>query len=218
MTQQPAAMELDEWCAAAHVDVMPGTRLEVAEDALRAWAAGGGTLAGVLDLLALKDERRPNHFEVVGRFASEASYRAHQTADSNLAFRWTVGSALGSPYEDRVLAPWGEQRWPVANVGDFVMITQVEARPDHVNEAAARFDAVLAELAGAEGLLGFVALQRRYLPNNLEALSVWSDAEACGAQAATRPVSSASAALEATLLAPIENRRFFVYSRACASD
>jgi quinol monooxygenase YgiN len=209
-------MELDEWCAAAHVDIGMRTGLEATEDALRDWTAGGGELPGVLDLLALKDERRPNHFEVVGRFASEASYRAHQTADSNLAFRRAVGPVLGSPYEDRVLAPRGEQRWPVANVGDFIMITQLEARPDQAGEASARFDALVAELAAAEGLLGAVGLQRRYLANNLEMLSVWTDAEACTAHAATSPATLASAALETILLAPIENRRFFVHARASA--
>ena len=61
-------MELDEWCAAAHVDIGMRTGLEATEDALRDWTAGGSELPGVLDLLALKDERRPNHFEVVGRF------------------------------------------------------------------------------------------------------------------------------------------------------
>jgi quinol monooxygenase YgiN len=209
-------MELDEWCAAAHVDIGMRTGLEAAEDALRDWATGGGDLPGVLGLLALKDERRPNHFEVVGRFASEASYRAHQVADSNLALRRMVGPVLGSPYEDRVLAPRGGQLWPVARVGDFVMITQVEARPDRVEEATARFDAVAAEVAAAEGLLGVVALQRRYLPNNLEVLSVWADADACSAHAATSPATVARAALEAILLAPIDNRRFFVHAQASA--
>jgi len=111
-------MEPGEWCAAAHVDIGMRTGLELAEDALREWTAGGAERPGVLELLALKDERRPNHFEVVGRFASEASYRAHQTAASNLAFRRTVGPVLGSPYEDRVLGPRGAQRWPAADGGD----------------------------------------------------------------------------------------------------
>ncbi|MBO0886837.1 MAG: antibiotic biosynthesis monooxygenase [Acidimicrobiales bacterium] len=205
----------DEWCALVHVDIGMRTGLEVVEDALRSFVAGSASSSGVIELVALKDERRPNHFEVVGRFGSEAAYHEHQVAEPNLAFRRSIGPVLGSPYEDRLHGARGRQHWPGAKVGDFVVITQMEARPDRLDAATTRFDAFVSERSAGPGLLGQVALQRRYLPNNLEVVSVWSGPEAfddhAGSSAASR------AGLEEVLLAPIEDRRFELFAGSWAT-
>lgn len=203
-------MQFDERCVAAHVDIGMRDGLEFADAALGAWTTGADESSGVLDLLALKDQRRPNHFEVVGRFASADAYHAHQLAPSTLAFRRTIGPVLGSPYEDRVLAPRGANNWPTSTVGDFVVITQLEARSDRPDEAVARLDALVSERVGATGLIGLVVLRRPHLLTNHEVLSVWTDAEAFDAHLAMDSVAAATSALEEALLAPIENRRFYV--------
>jgi quinol monooxygenase YgiN len=200
-------MDPGEWCALVHVDIGMRSGLEVVEDALRSLVAGSVS-TGTIELVALKDERRPNHFEVVGRFSSEAAYREHQVAEPNLAFRGSIGPILGSPYEDRLHGARGAQHWPSAKVGDFVVVTQVEARPDRLDEATTRFDAFVAERSGEAGLVGQVALQRRYLPNNLEAVSVWTGPASFDDYAGSTAGAASRAELEQLLLAPIEDRRF----------
>ena len=205
-------MDSDEWCALVHVDIGMRTGLEVVEDALRSFVAGSGSTKGVIELVALKDERRPNHFEVVGRFGSEAAYHEHQVAEPNLELRRSIGPVLGSPYEDRLHAGRGQQRWPEAKVGDFVVITQMEARPDRQDDATARFDAFVSERSADPGLVGQIALQRRYLPNNLEVVSVWTGPEAFDDHAGSPTTAASRSGLEEVLLAPIEDRRFELFA------
>lgn len=201
-------MNPEEWCALAHVDIGMRTGLEVVEEALLSFVAGSVSTTGVIELAALKDERRPNHFEVVGRYSGETAYHEHQVAEPNLVFRRSIGAVLGSPYEDRLHGARGPQRWPKAKVGDFVVITQMEARPDRLDTATTRFDAFVGERSNDAGLLGQVALQRRYLPNNLEVVSVWAGPEAFDDHQVARPTTASRAGLEEVLLAPIEDRRF----------
>lgn len=205
-------MDPGEWCALVHVDIGMRTGLEVVEDALRAFVAGSASATGTIELAALKDERRPNHFEVVGRYRSEAAYHDHQVAEPNLVLRRSIGPVLGSPYEDRLHGARGPQHWPMAQVGDFVVITQVEARPDRLDAATTGFDAFVAERSEEAGLVGQVALQRRYLPNNLEVVSVWSGPEAFDEHAGSKPAVTSRAGLEEMLLAPIEDRRFQLFA------
>jgi quinol monooxygenase YgiN len=210
-------MDPGEWCALVHVDIGMRSGLEVVEDALRSLVAGSVSTTGTIELVALKDERRPNHFEVVGRFSSDTAYHEHQVAEPNLAFRRSIGPVLGSPYEDRLHAPRGAQRWPSAKVGDFVVITQVEARPDRLDVATTGFDAFVAERSAEAGLVGQVALQRRYLPNNLEAVSVWAGPASFDDYAGSTAGAASRARLEQLLLAPVENRRFEVLAGAWAT-
>lgn len=210
-------MDSEEWCALVHVDIGMRTGLEVVEDALRSFVAGSVSTTGVIELVALKDERRPNHFEVVGRFGSEAAYHQHQVAKPNLELRRSIGPVLGSPYEDRLHGARGQQRWPGAKVGDFVVITQVEARPDRLESAAAGFDAFVSERSADPGLVGQVALQRRYLPNNLEVVSVWSGPQAFDDHAGSSSAAAARAGLEEVLLAPVEDRRFHLFAGTWAT-
>lgn len=209
-------MNPDEWCALAHVDIGMRTGLEVVEDALGKFVADSVSATGTIGLAALEDERRPNHFEVVGRYSSETAYREHQVAEPSLAFRRSIGPILGSPYEDRLHGARGPQDWPSARVGDFVVITQIEARHDRLDAAAARFDAFVAERP-AGGLVGQVALQRRYLPNNLEVVSLWTGPEAFDEYAGSRPAVASRAELEELLLAPIEDRRFVLLAGTWAT-
>lgn len=200
-------MDSAEWCAVAHVDIGMRTGLEVIEDALRSFVAGSASASGVIELVALKDERRPNHFEVVGRYRSEAAYHEHQVTEPNLAFRKSIGPVLGSPYEDRLHGARGQQHWPKASVGDFVVITQMEARPDRLEAATTRFDAFVAERSAEPGLVGQVALQRRHLPNNLEVVSVWTGPETFDRYTGSSAAVASRAGLEEVLLAPVEDRR-----------
>ncbi|HEY5271692.1 MAG TPA: antibiotic biosynthesis monooxygenase [Acidimicrobiales bacterium] len=201
-------MESGEWCAIVHVDIGMRTGLEVVEDALRALVAGSTETAGTVEIVALRMEGKPNHFEVIGRFASESAYKEHLVSSSNLAFRSMVASVLGSPYEDRLHGPRGDQRWPVASIDDFVVVTQIEARPTQLDAALPAFDGFVAEQSSAEGLLGQVALQRPLLPNNLEVVSVWANSEAFEQYLESDGARSVRAELEEELLAPVDNRRY----------
>jgi quinol monooxygenase YgiN len=89
-----------------------------------------------------------------------------------------------------------------------VVVTQVEARPDRLDDATTGFDAFVAERSAEAGLVGQVALQRRYLPNNLEAVSVWTGPAGFDEYAGSRSAAASRARLEELLLAPIEDRRF----------
>jgi quinol monooxygenase YgiN len=201
-------MEQGELCAVVHVDIGMRTGLEVVEDALHALADGSSETPGTLGVTALRLEGKPNHFEVIGRFASEAAYHDHLVGASNLAFRAMVAPVLGSPYEDRLHAARGNQSWPSAGIDDFVVVTQIEARPSELDGALAAFDEFVAEQSSAVGLRGQVALQRRQLANNLEVVSVWTDADAFESYLASEQASSRQRVLEATLLAPVDNRRY----------
>jgi quinol monooxygenase YgiN len=207
-------METGEWCAVVHVDIGMRTGLEVVEDALRALVDASTETAGTAGIAALRVEGKPNHFEVVGRFASESAYQNHLVSPSNLAFRSMIAPVLGSPYEDRLHGARGDQRWPTASVDDFVVITQVEARPTQLDAALAAFDGFVAEQSSADGLVGQVALQRRFLPNNLEVVSVWTGSDAFEEYLATEQAASRRAELQAELLAPVDNRRYALIAGA----
>jgi quinol monooxygenase YgiN len=203
-------METGELCAIVHVDIGMRTGLEVVEDALHALVDASTETAGTIELAALRLEGKPNHFEVIGRYASESAYQNHLVSPSNLAFRSMIAPVLGSPYEDRLHGSRGEQSWPSASVDDFVVITQLEARPTQLDAALAAFDNYVAAQSFADGLVGQVALQRRFLPNNLEVVSVWADADAFERYLASDRATSSRAELEAELLAPVDNRRYAV--------
>lgn len=205
-------MELDEWCALVHVDIGMRSGLEVIEEAIQAYVAGASGAEGTLDLRALKDERRPNHFEVIGRYRDEAAYRSHQVHDATLAFRRAVGPVLGSPYEDRLHGPLGAQDWQLGDLGDFVTVTQVEARPDELDAAKTRLEAYLGDLGAVDGSRATTALERRFLGNNLEILTLWESPEAFDGFIASGAATTRRVALEELLLAPIEDRRLVVFA------
>jgi quinol monooxygenase YgiN len=207
-------MEPGEWCAIVHVDIGMRSGLEVVEDALRALVEGSAGTTGTIEVVALRQEGKPNHFEVIGRYASEDAYKDHLVSASNLAFRSMVAPILGSPYEDRILGPRGDQRWPTASLDDFVVVTQVEARPTQLEAALSRFDDFVAEQSAAEGLVGQVALQRPYFANNLEIVSVWADSAAFDDYLASDRAQSSRAALEEKFLAPVDHRRYALIAGA----
>ena len=207
-------MEPGEWCAIVHVDIGMRSGLEVVEDALRALVEGSAESDGTIEVVALRQEGKPNHFEVIGRYASEDAYKDHLVSASNLAFRSMVAPILGSPYEDRIHGPRGDQRWPSASLDDFVVVTQLEARPTRLDAALSHFDDFAAEQSAAKGLVGQVALQRPYFANNLEVVSVWADSAAFDHYLASDRVQSARAALEEELLAPVDHRRYALIAGA----
>jgi quinol monooxygenase YgiN len=207
-------MKPGEWCAIVHVDIGMRDGLEVVVDALRELVEGSAESDGTIEVVALRLEGKPNHFEVIGRYASEAAYKEHLVSVSNLAFRSMVAPILGSPYEDRIHGPRGEQRWPSASIDDFVVVTQLEARPTEIDAALSSFDAFVAEQSAAKGLEGLVALQRPYFGNNLEIVSVWTDAAAFDDYLASEGAQVARTALEAELLAPVDHRRYSIIAGA----
>ncbi len=200
-------MEANEWCAVVHVDIDPFSRLDEIERLLTEFVAAGNRDAGTIQLATLRQDGRPNHFEMIGRYASEAAYFAHLVTPINLAMRADIAALLGSPHEDRLHHPRGEQRWPSAREGDFVAITQVEIQPSALASALSVLDAVAETQSVAEGCRGTVLLQRHYVPNNLEAISVWSSPEGfdehLASSAATRREE-----LAPLLVAPIDDRRY----------
>src|SRR5271170_3233171 len=137
-------MDTNEWCAIAHIDFRPsfvdrgpriaarqagnGPSFEEGEQVLRALVAAGHP-PGTVDLAVLQQLRAANHFEVIGRFSSEAAYEAHLISAANLGYRRGVAPALGSPYEDRLHRARGVQAWPGAGAGDVVVIMQIEIQP-----------------------------------------------------------------------------------------
>jgi quinol monooxygenase YgiN len=213
MCETPA-MELGECCAIVHVDIGSRTGLEAVEDALRELVQSSAETAGTIDLVALRQEGKPNHFEVIGRYVSEGAYKEHLVSASNLAFRSLVAPILGSPYEDRIHGPRGEQRWPSASVDDFVVVTQIEGRPTKLDAVLSAFDEFASEQSAAKGLVGQVALQRPSLANNLEVVSVWANSTAFDDYLATDRAQPSRAALEEELLAPVDHRRYTLIAGA----
>jgi quinol monooxygenase YgiN len=85
-------MDTNEWCAITHIDFRPsfadrgasiaalqagnGPSLEEAEQVLRVLVAAERP-PGTVDLTVLQQLYAANHFEVIGRFSSEAAYEAH---------------------------------------------------------------------------------------------------------------------------------------------
>lgn len=211
-------MNQAEWCALVHVDIGMRSGLEAIEALLVDLAEEAGNSPGTLEVVALKDVARANHFEVVGRFESEEAYLAHLVSPSNLALRRGIAAVLGSPYEDRLHAPRGAERWPAASTGDVVVVTQFEARPDRRGEALEAFDALHAVDLAAPGLVGEVALQRRGLPTNLELVSVWTSLEAFEEYLESAAAQAARAALDPLLLAPAGDRRNTVLGGSWQTD
>lgn len=191
----------------AHVDVGTLNGLDVVESKMRALVDGREETAGTAGLGVVRLVGRPNHFELIGRYQSQEAYFDHLTAPSHLALRGHVGPLLGAPYEDRVHAYRGQWSWPHAELGDIVVITQVETRPRCVDAALPVWDAIADDRRAAEGAKGQVSLQRWNLPNNLEIVSVWSSLEAFDAYVSTPSAKAVVAKLEPLLLAPISDRR-----------
>ncbi len=128
-------MDTNEWCAIAHIDFRPsfadrgapiaapqaakGPSFEEGEQVLRVLVAAGHP-PGTVDLAVLQQLDAANHFEVIGRFSSEAAYDAYLISAANLDYRRGVAPALASPYEDRLHGARGEQAWPGAGAGDVL--------------------------------------------------------------------------------------------------
>src|ERR1700677_5376641 len=106
-------MDTNEWCAIAHIDFRPsfadrdaliaavqagkGPSFEEGEQVLRVLVAAEHP-PGTTDLAVLQQLYALNHFEVVGRFSSQAAYEAYLISSANLDYRRGVASTLGSPF------------------------------------------------------------------------------------------------------------------------
>jgi quinol monooxygenase YgiN len=220
-------MDANEWCAIAHVDFRPsfagrgaliaaqragnGPGFEEGEQVLRALAAAGHP-PGTVDLVVLQQLYAANHFEVIGRFSSEAAYEAHLISVANLDYRRDVAPALASPYVDRLLSARVEQAWPGAGAGDVVVIMQVEIQPPRLDEALSLVEEVAAAQSADAAMIGQVLLQRRYRPSNLELISVWSSSEAFEEHLASGSAQAPRSALAPRLVAPIDVRRHRLFA------
>jgi quinol monooxygenase YgiN len=220
-------MDTNEWCAIAHVDFRPsfsdrgaliaalqagkGPSFEEGEQVLRALVAGEHP-PGTVDLAVLQQLNAANHFEVIGRFSSEAAYEAYLISAANLDYRRSVGSTLGSPFEDRVHNARGEQAWPGAGVDDVVVIMQIEIQQQRLDEALPLVEELLAAQSADAAMSGQVLLQRRYRPSNLELISVWSSSEAIDEHLALGSAQAPRTALASRLVAPIDVRRHHLFA------
>jgi quinol monooxygenase YgiN len=220
-------MDTNEWCAIAHIDFRPsfadrgaliaalqagnGPSFEEGEQVLRVLAAAEHP-PGTVDLAVLQQLHAANHFEVIGRFSSEAAYEAHLISTANLVYRRGVAPTLGSPYEDRLHSARGEQAWPGAGVGDIVVIMQIEIRPPRLDEALALVEALAAAQSADIAMSGQVLLQRRYRPSSLELISVWSSREVFEEHLASGTAQAPRSALASQLVAPIDVRRHRLFA------
>ena len=147
-----------------------------------------------------------NHFEVIGRFSSEAVYEAHLISTANLGYRRGLAPALASPYEDRLHGARGEQAWPGAGAGDVVVIMQIDIQPPRLAEALSLVGEVAPAQSAEAAMSGQVLLQRRCRPSNLELISVWSSSEAFEEHLASGSAQAPRSALASRLVAPIDVR------------
>jgi quinol monooxygenase YgiN len=220
-------MDGNEWCAIVHVDFRPayasreafiaalqsgGISFEAGEALLREFVAGTEHSSETIEVAVLQQLHAGNHFEVVARYRSEAAYQAQLSTPVHLAYRAGIAAALGSPYEDRLHGARGEQIWPLAELGDAVVITQLEVQPPHLEEAQALLEELVAIQASDARLIGQVLLQRRYLPTNLEVVAVWSSHESFDEHIDTAEVRALRTQLEHLLVAPIDDRRYDVFA------
>ena len=199
-------MESSEWCALAHIDIGSRNGLEEVEQLLSDVVLD--LPDDVIGFAGLRTEDRPNHFELIGRYRSEAAYIEHLTRPSKLAFRRGIKPRLASPYEDRLHKPRGPQTWPEATKGDCVVITRVEVRPGRLQEALPFVDELIATRLAAQGLAGQAVLERRDRPYVAEIISVWASSEAFTEHVAAEPEQSSHAALGPLLLAPVSDREY----------
>jgi quinol monooxygenase YgiN len=220
-------MDTNEWYAIAHIDFRPsfadrgaliaalqagkGPSFQEGEEVLRALVAAVHA-PGTVDLAVLQQLHAANHFEVIGRFSSEAAYEAHLLSTANFDYRRGVASTLGSPYEDRLHGARGEQAWPGAGVGDVVVIMQIEIQPPRLDEALSLVDDLAAAQSADAAMSGQVLLQRRYRPSNIELISVWSSSERFEEHLASGSVQASRSALASRLVAPIDVRRHRLFA------
>jgi len=127
-TWESSPVEANEWCALAHVDISPRDGLEAVEEGLSEFVKAADEAPGAIARSVLELISRPNHFEIVCRFASEDVYLSHLVTPSNLVLRKSIARVLASLYEDRLHGPRGPQSWPAAVRGELAVISQVEAR------------------------------------------------------------------------------------------
>jgi quinol monooxygenase YgiN len=86
----------------AHVDVTPQNRAGV-ETSLLKIAAVARHSDGNLGFEVLQQTDRPNHFNLVSAWLGESLFRAFASSSPARDFRQTIGSSLGSPYDERLL-------------------------------------------------------------------------------------------------------------------
>jgi len=201
-------VDLDEWCAVVHIDIGSRSGLEEIEGRLHELVSDVGSTPGTIERAALRMAARPNHFELVGRYRSEAAYLEHLSTPSNLDFRKAIAPVLGSPYEDRIHGSRGAQTWPSAGIGDCVVITQLEVLPLHLDVAAAIIDEIAAGQSATPESAGQVVLQRRARQNNFEIISVWTSPDHFDANVTSRSTQTSRNTLEALLVAPIDDRKY----------
>jgi quinol monooxygenase YgiN len=75
-------VEAGQWCAVAHVDIAPGEAVETAEQGFGGFVDASDAAPGTIARSVVRLIRRPNHFEVIGRFVSEDAYVSHLVTPS----------------------------------------------------------------------------------------------------------------------------------------
>lgn len=200
-------MRLEEVWAIAHIDISPRSSLDEGVGRLSRLAEVAASERGMIALAVLRQPVRQNHFELVGRFASDADYVSHLCGEHNRAFREAIAPTLGAPYEDRIHRGNTPDSLPATSPGDFVVVTQLELFPKNESSYAGALKELANGQRDTDGMRGNVVLERRERPNNVEIISVWSGEEAFEAHLGDPASLAARANFADWLVAPIDDRR-----------
>jgi len=206
-------MITDEFCSLTHIDILLRVNpqaIEECEQHLRDVIAGSSAASGVNGMVALKQTRRANHFELIGRFSSEQATLDYLVTPSNISFRAEIAFTLGSPYEERLHLAAKGQAWPSMRPDDFAVITELEVRPDMVNSNTSLISDLAETQRLAPGSLGQVTLRRWRRDYRLELVSIWRSAEDYEESRASESIARIRGKLTPSLIAPIDDRAHHV--------
>jgi quinol monooxygenase YgiN len=85
-----------------HIDILPN-HLEAGRELLLHCAADLRDQPGLTRFELLSQLHRPNHFETLAVWDSEAHYSESLGAPTTLSYRERLHPLLGSPFDDRIL-------------------------------------------------------------------------------------------------------------------
>jgi quinol monooxygenase YgiN len=209
-----SAMPREEFVAIAHVDISPRSSLDEGVELLKGLASAMSANSAIA-LAVLRQPVRQNHFELFASFPVETEYLGHLGDAPNLHFRRAIAPMLGSPYEDRLHRPRAGV-FPIATVGDFISLTQLEFKPAAFERAAALVEDLAAQQRQAAGLREQLVLERRGRPGHFELLSSWESEADFDRSLVERELMAFHEQLVESLVAPVDDRRHLLLAGSFA--
>jgi quinol monooxygenase YgiN len=141
--------------------------------ALTNYLKGSKGEKGMIDLDALQQIDRPNHFAVLAEWADSAAYQAHLATESNKKLNDKLSTLLTAPVDAREHNALAVAA-PKTGKDAIVVVTHIDVPPPQKDAAIAAIEQFTDESRKHAGNLQMDVWQQTQRPNHFTLVEVWS--------------------------------------------